>query len=133
MIQSLELLLDIVSSYVNHRVAKSKRLHVAEDVADVRFYSDKALLNRVLGNMIKNALEATPSGETVTIGCSREQDTCIKFWVHNPTVMSESVKSQVFQRSFSTKGPGRGLGTLCLHRANVHRRGLRVEWPPLLP
>lgn len=33
------------------------------------------------------------------------------FWVHNPTVMPRKVQLQVFQRSFSTKGKGRGLGT----------------------
>lgn len=33
------------------------------------------------------------------------------FSVHNDTVMTESVKLQVFQRSFSPKGKGRGIGT----------------------
>lgn len=32
-------------------------------------------------------------------------------WVRNPTVMAHTVQLQVFQRSFSTKGEGRGLGT----------------------
>ncbi len=35
----------------------------------------------------------------------------IEFWVHNHAVMPESVQRQVFQRSFTTKGRGRGLGT----------------------
>ncbi len=35
----------------------------------------------------------------------------IFFFVYNKTVMTESVKLQVFQRSFSTKGKGRGIGT----------------------
>jgi len=107
----LELLLDIVSAYVNHRLAKSRRLHIAPDVEDVRFYTDKALLGRVLGNMVKNALEAIEPDEIVTIGCQRVEDTFIEFWVHNPTVMPDAVKRQIFRRSFSTKGPGRGLGT----------------------
>jgi len=32
-------------------------------------------------------------------------------WVRNPTVMPRDVQLQVFQRSFTTKGSGRGLGT----------------------
>ncbi len=35
----------------------------------------------------------------------------VDFWVHNDGVMPRDVQLQVFQRSFSTKGPGRGLGT----------------------
>jgi signal transduction histidine kinase len=31
--------------------------------------------------------------------------------VHNETVMPHSVRAHVFQRSFTTKGSGRGLGT----------------------
>ena len=31
--------------------------------------------------------------------------------MHNPSVMPRDIQLQVFQRSFSTKGSGRGLGT----------------------
>ena len=33
------------------------------------------------------------------------------FWVNNPAVMPREVQLQVFKRSFSTKGSGRGIGT----------------------
>ncbi len=72
--------------------------------------SDRTLLARVLCNLIKNALEACRAGQTVTVGCARPGD-AIEFWVHNPGVMPREVQLQVFQRSFSTKGAGRGLGT----------------------
>jgi signal transduction histidine kinase len=68
------------------------------------------LLSRVLGNMIRNAIEASSPGETVTIGCFGKDDK-IHFWVHNPAYMPEGIGLQVFDRSFSTKGAGRGLGT----------------------
>lgn len=35
----------------------------------------------------------------------------IVFWVHNPSVIPLEVQLQLFQRSFSTKGLGRGIGT----------------------
>ncbi|MBM3132840.1 MAG: ATP-binding protein, partial [Chloroflexi bacterium] len=35
----------------------------------------------------------------------------VRFWVHNPTFMPREAQLQVFNRSFSTKGQGRGLGT----------------------
>jgi len=72
--------------------------------------TEPALFKRVLTNMIKNALEASRPKEKVTITATMEDDLAV-FSVHNQAVMSEAVQSQVFQRSFSTKGSNRGLGT----------------------
>lgn len=73
--------------------------------------TDPALLLRVLINMLKNALEATPAGAEVTVWFeTRDGKPC--FCVHNQGVISQEVAMQVFQRSFTTKqGKGRGLGT----------------------
>jgi len=46
----------------------------------------------------------------VTVGCEREADR-VRFSVHNAGAMPRDVALQVFRRSFSTKGKGRGLGT----------------------
>jgi sensor histidine kinase regulating citrate/malate metabolism len=35
----------------------------------------------------------------------------VELWVNNPTFMPRDVQLQVFKRSFSTKGAGRGIGT----------------------
>ncbi|MCX7671616.1 MAG: PAS domain-containing sensor histidine kinase [Anaerolineae bacterium] len=100
----------VVETYRQHEVAQGRHIRLALPDEQPTFVSDPALLRRVLGNMLKNALEATPAGETVTLGY-RFDDGQIEFWVHNPTVMPRDVQLQVFQRSFSTKGRGRGLGT----------------------
>jgi sensor histidine kinase regulating citrate/malate metabolism len=60
--------------------------------------------------MLKNALEATSEEENVTLGARRDSDQ-VEFWVNNPAFMPRDVQLQVFKRSFSTKGPGRGIGT----------------------
>ncbi len=75
---------------------------------------DELLFRRVLLNMMKNALEATPPGGLVTAGCQREgnpEGDRILFWVHNRGVLSEEARYRIFRRSFSTKGEGRGIGT----------------------
>ena len=56
------------------------------------------------------ALEAAKPGQTVTLSC-RQLENEVEFSVHNPVVMPKDVQLQIFQRSFSTKGSGRGLGT----------------------
>lgn len=96
--------------YFNSEVAKNKQLNVSYDDKSIRFNSDPLLVRRVLGNMTKNALEAIDEGETVTLKTSSDEDT-ITFSVHNPGVIPEQAQLQIFMRSFSTKGTGRGLGT----------------------
>ena len=101
---------DLVTGYRTHEIAEGRTLNLAPDTEDLEITSDRGLLARVLSNMIKNALEAVEPGETVTVGC-RRSGANVEFWVHNPTVMPDHVKRQIFKRAFSTKGLDRGLGT----------------------
>jgi signal transduction histidine kinase len=109
-INSLELLQQIADMYKGHEVAQERHIQIDSGAQEVTFTSDPILLRRVIGNMVKNALEATQPDEVVTLGCEA-RDRGIQLWVHNPNFMAREVQLQVFQRSFSTKGAGRGLGT----------------------
>lgn len=109
-LDTLALLHETAELYRNHEVIQGRRIIIEPDSAAVAIASDRTLLRRVLGNMVKNALEASSTGETVTLGCHAGAD-FIEFHVHNPAVMPRTVQLQIFQRSFSTKGGGRGLGT----------------------
>ena len=109
-LNSLAVLRDVAALYGNHDAAREKPVRVDAAAEDVAFTSDRTLLMRVLGNMVRNALEASGAGQNVTLGC-REVGDEVEFWVHNAGAMSREVQLQVFQRSFSTKGAGRGLGT----------------------
>jgi signal transduction histidine kinase len=98
------------TAYEHHAVAAGRILRFVI-TPTARFLSDPVLLGRVLGNLIKNALEASAEGETVTVSCEPEKDGPA-FTVHNPRVIPRAHQLQIFQRSFSTKdGTGRGLGT----------------------
>ncbi len=118
-LRSAAFLQRLVQVYASHPAAQGISLRVAPDAADVEFVSDPALLGRVIGNMIKNALEASTAGQTVSVGCQAADD-AIQFWVHNPAYIAESVQSQIFQRSFSTKGRGRGLGAYSMQLLSEH-------------
>ncbi len=105
-----ELLEDLRKLYAQHAVAAGRTIRCS-DVWDGLLVTDRQLLARVLGNMVKNALEATPPGGTVSLGCAG-QDGQVVFSVHNAAVMPPAVQLQVFQRSFSTKlESGHGIGT----------------------
>ena len=60
--------------------------------------------------MIKNSLEAIEKNGTVTVGTNFVHG-YVRFWVKNEGVIPGHLQMQIFQRSFSTKGKDRGLGT----------------------
>jgi signal transduction histidine kinase len=109
-LKTREILEELAVVYRRHEVAGDKSITIAADSESLVFRSDHALLSRVLGNMLKNALEATPAQGNVTLGVRRDADQ-VEFRVNNPAFMPRDVQLQVFSRSFSTKGAGRGIGT----------------------
>jgi signal transduction histidine kinase len=83
-------------------------LYLPDDCESVE--SDPALVRRVVGNLIKNAMEATAPGQRVVVELKSGDGSTIR--VQNPGVMPDEAKFQIFKRSFSTKGGhGRGIGT----------------------
>ena len=72
--------------------------------------TDPLVARRVLVNAVKNAVEASPGGGAVRVGVA-EREPLVAITVWNAAAMAADTQAQVFQRSFSTKGKGRGLGT----------------------
>lgn len=106
-----EVLAHVHALYRYHILARERSVVAEARDGSLAFRSDPTILARVLGNLAKNALEATPSGGTVTLSNDWMPDGSIRFSVRNPTVIPEPARTQIFKRSFSTKGAGRGLGT----------------------
>jgi signal transduction histidine kinase len=110
-ISATDILEHIVALYRYNRIAEGREFRCVNVNPDAVVVTDATLLARALGNLTKNALEATTDGDVVTLSCGLSEDGGIVFSVHNPGVIPEPARLQMFQRSFSTKGPGRGLGT----------------------
>jgi len=105
-----EMLSGLVTEFKAHPAALDKDILFDPRSEPLSVKADHALLRRVLTNMIVNALEATPLHGVVRAGVLAEVGKAV-VWVANDQVMTDSVKLQVFKRSFSTKGFDRGLGT----------------------
>ena len=101
---------ELVTLYQQNRLARNRRVVLECPNREAVITTDPILLRRIIGNLIKNALEATAEGGTVTVKFWQAEGKKI-FSVQNPAFIPEDVQLQLFQRSFSTKGKGRGIGT----------------------
>lgn len=104
------LLREIAQGYTDQLESNGRRVQLSPDSQQFLMDTDRRLLIRVIGNMIKNAIEASSVDQPVTVGAELDGKKG-RIWVHNQSVMPGSAKLQMFKRSFSTKGAGRGLGT----------------------
>jgi hypothetical protein len=107
---SIELLDLAIGKIGFYEAGKNRRILRDKGSLNIDFETDKTLFQRVVINLLKNALEATQLKATISAGITDNGDK-IAFWVKNDQEMPEDVQMQMFQRSFSTKGNGRGIGT----------------------
>lgn len=108
--QSLNILLDLKSIYCNHELNQGKPIIIHSKSKDEILMTDVVLLKRILGNMIKNAMEINLPNDRIILKCEEDKDH-LTFSVHNNSVIPIKVQPELFKRTFSTKGVGRGLGT----------------------
>lgn len=104
---SQSLLVGLVEFYrKNNADLTSIDLRCREDVA---LTCDFVLARRIVNNMLKNAVEAS-EGEMVGLWAEKKGD-FVEFGVHNNQYIPREAQLQLFKRSYSSKGSGRGLGT----------------------
>lgn len=95
-----------------HKASTQKTIIATWPTHEVILETDPLLLSRILGNMVINALEATPKGGTIKITVEAVADGQVSWQVWNGAVIPLPIQKRIFQRYFSSKsGDGRGLGT----------------------
>lgn len=105
-----DVLKDVHRLYSNHERTPGREL-ILSGLSDCTLKTDPTVLRRIIGNLVINALEATPPGGTVTVSSIRYKN-MVYINIHNSGVISQEVQLQLFMRSFSTKSAsGRGVGT----------------------
>jgi PAS domain S-box-containing protein len=89
-------------------------VNLQKDIPDL--HVDPQYLNRVLVNLVSNALQAMLEGGKLTITASANLD-CAKICVEDTGLgISEEVKPQIFKPLFTTKAKGQGLGLAVVKR-----------------
>lgn len=106
---SKAMLEQIYELYSKHQITSNKIITISNDSEDFKIETDSTLLRRVIGNMTKNAIEASLPDTKITLKSGFSQNKPI-FSVHNEAYIPIDIQLQIFKRSFSTKGSGRGIG-----------------------
>jgi signal transduction histidine kinase len=109
-LNSNEFLYSTINKIKSHEVAKNKQIQFHCETPEINFETDRILFQKVIINLLKNALEASQDNKVIVLGIKDKEDK-IEFWVKNEGIIPENVQFQLFQRSFSTKGNDRGIGT----------------------
>jgi len=105
---------DLQALFGNHPAKIDKHLSISHDLGALTIQTDVSLFQRVLANMITNALESSDPGGLVRVTFYKNEAT-INFSVHNDHLIPEDVQLRIFQRNFSTKAnAGRGIGTFSM-------------------
>jgi signal transduction histidine kinase len=116
---------NVINTYRTHSSTGHRKISLSSGAQNFHFHSDPVLLNRVMGNMVKNALEATREPAVVTIDCGQNPDE-VWFSVHNQGFIPQDIQPHVFQQSYSTKGRGRGTGTFSMQLFSEKYLGGRI-------
>ena len=100
-LNSIAFIKELVEIYENHEVSVGKLIVIDKSTEDFEFTSDKTILMRALGNMLKNALETTENNHII-LGAKITNKSYI-FQVNSMSYIPEEISLQIFKRSFSTK------------------------------
>ena len=73
-------------------------------------YLDRLRMKQALINLLVNAIEASPNGETVMVGCSQKRGELIINVSDHGCVLSSAKREEIFLPFFTTKEKGTGLG-----------------------
>ena len=91
--------------------AAAKKLTVAIEGENSIAWGEELLCYSLFGNLVKNAIEASPEGGTVSVSLSRAGGEIV-VRVHNDGAVPEPIRARFFEKyATSGKSGGTGLGT----------------------
>ncbi|MEI6168130.1 MAG: HAMP domain-containing sensor histidine kinase [bacterium] len=123
-----EVLKEVAKSVQAFPVAQGKSLLVGDKTAGLKFKVDSWLLQRVLGGMVMNALEASAKGDDVRISAELNRSV-VTFSVWNRQAIPAEVTKRIFQQNFTTHAElGRGMGTYFMKVIGEQSLGGKVDF-----
>jgi hypothetical protein len=105
------LLDDLSETFSGHPLCRGVKLTITRVDHRITLITDPNLVDRILANMVTNALEASAPGEEVRVSVDLGGNS-LSFLVWNRKHIPEEIALRIFNRNFTTKeGLGHGIGT----------------------
>jgi len=105
------LLDELAETFEGHPLCLAVKLNISKPEERITLLTDTSIANRILVNMVTNAIEATEPGGEVGVFTEAGGNT-ISFCVWNKKHIPADHALRIFNRNFTTKkGLGHGLGT----------------------
>lgn len=115
------LLLDTLALYRGQMTRSNIRF--TEDIAeDTSIVADPGLLNRVLDNMLRNAMEAQPNGGWITLWLGSNRNRLSLVLSNGGLALSAEEVTRILEPWFTTRAEGTGLG-MAISRRIIQAHG----------
>ncbi|MGM7636081.1 sensor histidine kinase [Bacillus sp. Hm123] len=128
-----ELLITITSKFIHDRTLQDYHFHFDPIMAQVEIEADRKWFERMMDNLIFNAIKHNPSGTTVTIRFSHSKDG-LYIWIEDNGIgMDEDTMEQLFERYYrgtntDERIEGAGLGmSIAKQIATLHGASVNVR------
>jgi len=108
-LQVQALLSGVVAHFADETAARRLEVSVTDKTGGAPILGDRDLLHVILCDVFQNAVEASGRDDRVTLSCESANGEIV-FRIGNPAVLSDEAKIHLFERSFTTRGAGKGVG-----------------------
>lgn len=112
-----------VADFLRHNPQVSERVEFISSPQPVRVELDRALMSRVLINLVNNALEASNARDRVRVEIGDEQDFGTLSVIDKGRGLSPEARERIFQPYFTTKATGTGLGLAIVKKIILQHGG----------
>src|SRR5690606_21478341 len=104
---------DVLRSVVAlHNGYEQVRVRFEKPDAKLSIYADKTQINRLFTNLIQNAMQAIPEGESgvVYVYTTHDEASVTVMIKDNGSGIPDDIRKYIFTPNFTTKSSGTGLG-----------------------
>lgn len=117
-------LTDLVARLIDRMTSAAEPVHVrlADEHTSLGLYGDAGRLRQVIGNLVRNAVEASPAGAEVMVRLFRDEDWVALAVIDQGCGIPARHRERLFEPFFTTKERGAGLG-LSISAAIVRAHG----------